>query len=166
MAGRPGGAVLPSLTGLRAVAALGVFASHLRWILPDVTLAESGKHAVTSDNVMSMGAQGVTLFFVLSGFVLAWSSDGSVAFGPFIRRRFARVWPSHATLWVVFIAMATVGLVEATRPLPAAANLALVQTWMPGSGWANSVNPLAWTLSCEAFFYLVFPVAFSRSWHG
>ena len=52
---------------------------------------------------------------------------------------------------------------EALRPgqhgqfwaIPAA--LLLVQDWFPRL--AFSVNPPAWTLSCEAFFYLLFPFA-------
>jgi peptidoglycan/LPS O-acetylase OafA/YrhL len=36
---------------------------------------------------------------------------------------------------------------------------ALLQTWFPGSG-ATDWNFVAWTLSVEAFFYLIFPSAF------
>jgi peptidoglycan/LPS O-acetylase OafA/YrhL len=38
--------------------------------------------------------------------------------------------------------------------------LSLTQAWIPGSGFLNAFNGVSWSLSCEAFFYLLFPVLF------
>lgn len=150
---------LPSLTGLRAVAALAVFASHIRWVVPALTIASLGESRFDTNDFLFLGGFGVSLFFVLSGFVLSWSA-GDVALRPFLARRFARVWPAHAVVWLTFILLGIVGIASKTAPIPAIANLALVQAWFPGLGWANTVNGVAWTLSCEAFFYLVFPLCY------
>lgn len=147
---------LPALTGVRAVAALGVFASHIVWILPEHRGAASGSLQV--EQVLEWGRHGVTLFFVLSGFILTWTAGPSVATGRFLRKRFARVWPNHAVVWLAFVVLGAVGVTTALPDLPAmVTSLLLVQTWVPGQGWANAVNGVAWTLSCEAFFYLAFP---------
>jgi peptidoglycan/LPS O-acetylase OafA/YrhL len=58
---------LPSLTGLRAVAAAAVFGRHVWSRLAHTALAP------VADRVLRQGANGVSFFFVLSGFVLAWS---------------------------------------------------------------------------------------------
>jgi peptidoglycan/LPS O-acetylase OafA/YrhL len=35
--------------------------------------------------------------------------------------------------------------------------LTLTQSWLPGSDYLNAFNGVSWSLSCEAFFYLLFP---------
>ena len=79
---------LPSLTGLRFWAALLVVTYHLSRQYHRLPLVSS---------LVWYGRDGVTFFFVLSGFVLAWSYAGAalVPDRVFYRRRFARVWPLH-----------------------------------------------------------------------
>jgi peptidoglycan/LPS O-acetylase OafA/YrhL len=60
--------------------------------------------------LVSMGQTGVTFFFLLSGFVLAWSMNPSTSKWQFYWRRFARIWPLHA-----LTALAAVVLVFATQ---------------------------------------------------
>ena len=61
---------LPSLTGLRAIAALMVFGFHV-WALG--IFASPGVNKVLAHSV-SEGVIGVTFFFILSGFVLTWTA--------------------------------------------------------------------------------------------
>jgi peptidoglycan/LPS O-acetylase OafA/YrhL len=102
------------------------------------------------------GSTGVSFFFVLSGFVLTWAAPPVVAPWRFWRRRLARVYPLHlATAGVALVLGVPAGLV-------ALANLTLVHAWVPDEAYWQSLNTVSWTLSCEAFFYLVFP--FVLSW--
>lgn len=145
---------LPSLTGARALAAAAVFLAHVRWILPDTTVLTWHDRRLRLDLLLLQGGFGVNFFFILSGFVLAWSwrdEDRS----RFYRRRLARIVPNHVVTWAVGIALA--GIFVAFRSSIGAAllSLFLIQAWSPGA--AHSANPVAWTLSCELFFYLVFP---------
>src|SRR4051794_6990365 len=136
---------VPALTGLRWWAALLVFAYHVHLFMPGWYPAR----------VFDIGLTGVSFFFVLSGFVLAWSHRPDTP-RAFLQRRFARVWPAHAVTWLVALPLLPL-LDEQFRPGGAAANLLLVQGWLPGSG-ALHMTPPSWSLSCEAAFYLAFPL--------
>ena len=71
---------LDSLTGIRAIAAFLVFWHHANGLYGGI----------------SSGMVGVSLFYILSGFVMAWvDRDGDTA-GQFYRRRFARIYPAYA----------------------------------------------------------------------
>ncbi|MEU9359107.1 acyltransferase [Streptomyces sp. NPDC048301] len=139
---------LPSLTGLRFWAALVVVLYHLS--------RQAGQLPWISD-LAWYGRTGVTFFFVLSGFVLAWTYDGkSVPARVFFWRRFARIWPLMAVSVVASMAVwHLLGTPVSFRG--AAANLGLVNTWVPVQQYIKGGNPAAWSLSDEAWFYLLFP---------
>src|SRR5919197_3012464 len=86
---------LPSLTGLRFWAALMVVLYHLsRQVGPISGIQE----------LVWYGRTGVTFFFVLSGFVLAWTYEGAgIPAAVILWRRFARIWPSHAVTTVISV---------------------------------------------------------------
>lgn len=151
--------VLPSLTGLRWVAAFGVFAYHVR------NLGYfDGNAQTTLSAVVGSGDTGVSLFFMLSGFVLAWSdrTDGERA-GPlraalhFWYRRAARIWPLHlvAVLAAIVVGATLMPSIRTTSPAALVANVLLVNAWH--APWWQAGNPVSWSLACEAFFYLTFP---------
>jgi peptidoglycan/LPS O-acetylase OafA/YrhL len=155
------GVALPSLTGARAVAALGVFVAHLTGALPEGWLSAHGGAESTVSKLLGWGTFGVPFFFVLSGFVLAWTWTPRVTKPAFLQNRLARIWPVYIAVWLAFLGAAALGAVEWPTVFSAVASFFLVQAWVPGRGWANAVNPVAWTLSCEAFFYLIFPFLIS-----
>src|SRR5205085_6006264 len=117
-------------------------------------------------NNLLLGAAGVDLFFVISGFVMVYSSealfgrlDGPVRF---FLRRLARIAPLY---WVVTIAIILY--------IYAAHGATLWTIYSPGSllasflfwpyprldGLAFPVHLLGWTLNYEMFFYAVFAFA-------
>ncbi|MEV6840610.1 acyltransferase [Streptomyces sp. NPDC051133] len=143
---------LPSLTGLRWMAALLVFGLHVN---------NFGYFGGTGGHIVSWGfgagATGVSFFFVLSGFVLTWSArprDRALAFW---RRRIARIYPVHLVTLAVALLM-TYTLAHQTRPTPkqALANVLLLHSWW--RPWWQTLNPVSWSLACEAFFYAAFPL--------
>jgi peptidoglycan/LPS O-acetylase OafA/YrhL len=136
------------LTSLRFFAAASVFVYHLD--LWDVVLIPG--------DLASSGYTGVGLFFLLSGFVLSWGTRPGLPARVFYRRRFARIWPSHAVMLVCSIA---VPVVAVQRDLASAVpNLFLVQAWyVRDQDVVYGMNGVSWSLSCEAFFYATFPVA-------
>lgn len=145
---------LPSLTGLRWTAAFLVFLYH-------VTVVQYyGGHAATMVNwAFGAGNTGVSFFFVLSGFVLVWSAPPTVKAGQFWRRRFARIYPLHIATALLALLLAFT-LAPGTKPSLAelVSNLSLTQSWIPNVSYYQSVNPVSWSLACEAFFYLLFPL--------
>lgn len=157
-----------ALTGLRIVVAVWVVLFHFRPMLGD---ASPGFRDALAP-VLDCGAQGVDLFFILSGFVLTWNyldrmgrSWSVRANLHFLWLRLARVWPVYlvtlhlAAVWVIFTLH--VGHV----PSPEAGQLTaisyvrqilLVQLWFQpyfdGSSWDGP----AWSISAEWLAYLLF----------
>lgn len=140
---------LDSLTGLRWIAALAVFLSHVSTLLPLPHTKE----------VFALGSSGVTFFFVLSGFVLTWTYMAGDRVGPFYGRRFARIWPMLAIAVLIPLLLQ----LPDARPgqsntllLMALSAVLLYQAWIPD--WIlGATNPVTWSLACEAFFYAIFP---------
>jgi peptidoglycan/LPS O-acetylase OafA/YrhL len=138
---------LDSLTGLRFYAALVVVLYHIsRYFEPMAFTAP----------VVGFGYTGVSFFFILSGFVLAWSSREGDTKAGFYWRRFARVWPLHAltTIFAIPVAL-VVGIPLLWSALPF--TLTLTQAWLPPGDYRYAFNGVSWSLACEAFFYLLFP---------
>jgi peptidoglycan/LPS O-acetylase OafA/YrhL len=135
---------LDALTGLRFVAALSVVCLHY--------LDPSLKTPSPIHWVLAIGNTGVSLFFVLSGFVLAYTYLDRA---PLNRRffwvsRFARIYP----VYLLALILAVVLMRDRSEPA-LLASVVMVQSWNPY--WAVKINYPAWSLSVEALFYAVFP---------
>jgi peptidoglycan/LPS O-acetylase OafA/YrhL len=150
---------LPELTSLRFFAALHVVFFHA-----------FAMKIFTSDGLLrkasSIGYVGVSLFFVLSGFILVYTYAGApLVAGGFWRARFARVYPAYLFSLLVAAPFFFYGATHlpipffqwAARHMTAATVLppVLLQAWVPQG--AMSWNPVAWSLSVEALFYFLFP---------
>jgi peptidoglycan/LPS O-acetylase OafA/YrhL len=142
---------LDSLTGIRALAAFAVFIHHAH----SAMIASPGLGHLTRQ-----GSSGVAFFFVLSGFVLTWSSRSEDTTTSFYRRRIARILPLYLLAWLggVGLNLAT-GESPLINQLPALFGL---QAWAPSDRVHFAGNAVLWSLSCEAFFYLCFPLVIGR----
>jgi peptidoglycan/LPS O-acetylase OafA/YrhL len=146
------GGQLDSLTGMRFLAALLVVLHHT------VSNPLAGARLVSLPALRSLAAvgyTGVTFFFVLSGFVLAWSWSTGTA-RVFFARRFARIYPLHLLTWALSFVLLW-QLSWETTPATAVLCLFLLQAWSPNAATAFGQNAVSWSLSCEAFFYAMFP---------
>ncbi|WP_373314657.1 acyltransferase family protein [Streptomyces longispororuber] len=153
-AARPEVPRLPSLSGMRFIAAIPVFAFHAT-AAPNFLSGDVGKFF--SDVFRDTGTPSVSFFFILSGFILTWSARPKDNVPGFWRRRMVKVYPNHL---VMFAATAAVMLI-ASDPIGAKqffTSLFLVQSWVPEAMVPTGMNPVAWSLSCEVFFYLSFPL--------
>jgi mycarose O-acyltransferase len=106
------------------------------------------------------GSAGVGFFFVLSGFVLTWSARPGDTARAFWRRRFWKIYPNHVVTLAVAVVLLGVVSDEAVDPGHAVLNLSLLQGWYPRLQLNVSFNAVSWSLSCEAFFYLSFPLLY------
>lgn len=134
---------IKTLTSLRFFASAAIVVAHA--IGPFFGAAEAGRTL----------AIGVSFFFVLSGFILTYSSQGGLEPHRFYLGRVARLWPVHL---VTLVLAAT--LLESARAsgLPAISNVLLLQAWIPVVGFVFSLNAVSWSISDEVFFYLLFPL--------
>ncbi|WP_415854594.1 acyltransferase family protein [Sinomonas sp. G460-2] len=139
---------LRSLTGLRFYAAIAVVAYHFY-----LYFSPLGRDV----SAVAYGFTGVSFFFILSGFVLAWAHQDGDRPTAFYWNRFARVWPLHAL--TTLLAIFAPPISEPTTVWPALPFvLTLTQSWTPIGGYmATTFNGVSWSLSCETFFYLLFP---------
>jgi peptidoglycan/LPS O-acetylase OafA/YrhL len=159
VSGRTSPAHLPALTGLRFLLALWVILHHLTG--PDQMLAAAALRLPTAIHALIRGGYlAVTTFFVLSGFVLArsynftrWNGKSLLRYGA---GRFARVYPVYGLSLAVVTPFILSDHTPGKAPLVAAHGL-LLQGWM--GHLPVSWNTPAWSLSCEIFFYLSFPLA-------
>ena len=148
---------IPVLTSLRFLAALWVVLFHIS----EMGLWRGG--FVPYRAVIHLGYLGVSFFFVLSGFILTYVYAGrEVSKRRFWQARFARVYPAY-----LFSLLVTAPSIPSLLPMlramhgsPAIAIASfplLLEAWLPRDlfFW----NVVAWSLSVEAFFYLVFPFA-------
>jgi peptidoglycan/LPS O-acetylase OafA/YrhL len=143
---------LPSLTGLRFFGAVAVIVFHAI-VLPPITVFEDEKvNGILAFLVGKIGFVSVTFFFILSGFVLTWSARDDDTPRMFYRRRFFRIFPNHVVTWAACLI-----LLGGAPVWIALLNLMLVQSWVPRLEVASSVNIVTWSLSCEVFFYALFP---------
>jgi peptidoglycan/LPS O-acetylase OafA/YrhL len=145
---------LPSLTGMRFLAALLVFLCHssIQGFFADTGL-QNGLQTL----FIRAGWAGVQFFFVLSGFVLTWSARPTDTVRAFWRRRATKLFPNNLVTCVAAIALmlATGTALSALRIVP---NLFLVQSWWPDFEMFDGLNPPSWSLSCELLFYALFPL--------
>ncbi|MGW6935363.1 acyltransferase family protein [Lentzea sp. NPDC054927] len=142
---------LPSLTGLRMIAACMVFVSHAAYF--------TGRPQLSF--LYPLGSAGVSLFFILSGFVLTVSARDEDTVTAFWRRRVAKIYPSHVVAWAVIMLLVWQAGVPRSAPATLAddlQNLLLVQTLDPLHPSITGGNGVAWSLVCELVFYLLFPL--------
>jgi peptidoglycan/LPS O-acetylase OafA/YrhL len=149
------------LTGLRFIAALQVLVFH-------GTAWERWPGWVGIRNIAGAGHVAVSLFFVLSGFILTYVHAGPgappMARRSFYQHRFARIYPAYALSLAV---IAPLFFHHTGRTEGAAATIAqalavlfLLQACIPP--FALAWNAPAWSLSDEAFFYALFPLLAPR----
>ena len=138
---------IPSLTGLRFIAALMVFFSHFQTpgIYPSLSL------------IQQSGYVGVTFFFVLSGFIIAINYLEKFEKNPiqntysYLLARFAKIYPLYL-FCILFVWISQGAQSDITRYLLA------THAWDPSYAIAYGLVSQSWSISVEFFLYLTFPL--------
>jgi peptidoglycan/LPS O-acetylase OafA/YrhL len=143
-----------SVDGYRAIAALAVVVFHVAFLGGETTRWAAGWALARLD-------VGVSLFFVLSGFLLYrpfavahLRGDPMPALGPYFRRRLLRIFPAY---WLALAVLAAVG---EFRPKGVAALVQYALILQPYDRFRvfDGVLHQAWTLAVEVGFYVFLPV--------
>lgn len=149
---------LPTLTGMRFLAAGLVFFFHAN----QESLFASPEAGKTFNALANQGGwTGVGFFFLLSGFVLAWSARTDDSAPRFWRRRFFKIYPNHLVTFIAALVLLTVVARESIESWRAVLNLLLLQSWFPAMETSLTLNTVSWSLSAELLFYLCFPLLLS-----
>lgn len=145
------------LTSLRFIFAMMVFGAHCYVI-----------DSFFDAHIFKEGFVGVSFFFVLSGFIIAYNYQEKLQTGQTSKRRFwvariARVYPLHwLTLFGAAIAggyVVTSGGMDYLKHF--LASLTLTNAYIPRADYFFSFNSPSWSLCCEQLFYFLFPFPFS-----
>jgi len=143
-----------ALDGMRGYAVLAVVLMHARWT--------------------PGGGYGVTVFFVLSGFLIAYlllneqERYGKINISDFYKRRVVRLVPA---LYFMFAVVAIWSILLAPEPFGIASAWGMIYGIFYFSNWAAAFPDLfpfgwlgtlahTWTLAVEAQFYILFPLIF------
>ena len=163
---------VPGLTGLRFVAAFCVLIAH------SVTVVMDGHDVYWMKQASGFG---MTLFFVLSGFVIHYNYAAAVTGRQAVRgtaaffwARFARLYPLLLLMLVLYVLVSNrhfefwtgrpERFIDVLRALPYF--LLSIQSWfylpIGDTSLIYAIGPsasLTWSISTEWFFYLVYPLA-------
>ncbi|WP_223584180.1 acyltransferase family protein [Sphingobacterium sp. GVS05A] len=157
---------LNGLNGIRTIAALGVLLSHINLSLREFkmfNISLFGFDKNGNQDSWSLGEHGVTMFFVLSGFLITYlllkeyDKTSFINIGKFYMRRILRIWP----LYFLYISMTLIILWKYIVP---DLNLVYYLTFFANVPFIKSQSYLAmnhlWSISVEEQFYLFWPVLF------
>jgi exopolysaccharide production protein ExoZ len=142
-----GRASIDNIQVLRAVAALLVVFVHLDWFLRVLGLRP-------------FGHGGVDLFFVISGFIMVYTTRGrAITPAAFLLNRVTRIAPIYwlITLSVFAVALVAPSLLQATSSDPEQLSKSLLFIpFQKANGLVQPVLFVGWTLNFEMFFYVLF----------
>jgi peptidoglycan/LPS O-acetylase OafA/YrhL len=140
---------IPALDGLRAIAVFLVIFYHFGFLWVP-------------------GGTGVTMFFVLSGFLITWlllkenEKYGAISLKAFYRRRILRIFPAFYAYWVGLVFL----LIIAGKPVLWSQAIAsffyLTNYYDAVFGDPNTGFSHTWSLAIEEQFYLLWPFLFFR----
>jgi exopolysaccharide production protein ExoZ len=129
-----------------------VVLSHASY-LSDFYFPKSNSALVTY--LFDFGHCGVHIFFVISGFVMVYSTFSTTpAMSPsaFLLRRFFRIYPIY---WVYALAYLAWKITDPAQSLPLVDILKSLALW---PGYSSLLIGQGWTLSYEVYFYICFMV--------
>lgn len=143
---------MPTLDGWRGVAILCVIVSH------SVYRAESAPNSVVGLILFHLGAQGVALFFAISGFLITTlllreTEEGGIRLEAFYIRRVFRILPAAFAYLLTLVLLSRIGMIELKHGEILASALFANNYW-PERSWLTAHF---WSLSIEEHFYFIWP---------
>jgi exopolysaccharide production protein ExoZ len=151
---------LLSIQALRAIAALGVLVFHI--------VGEISNHLGSPGTLpdFTIGAAGVDLFFVISGFIIVYASEALFGKpqGPsvFFRRRLIRIVPLYWAVTIVYLSFFLLAHSDFAVSNNSISTIIASFVFLPypkPDGSMLPVHMLGWTLNYEMFFYAVFAIS-------
>ncbi|ANM07168.1 acyltransferase 3 family protein (plasmid) [Rhizobium phaseoli] len=135
---------IPSLDGLRGLAALLVVQAHIGLIFPG-----------TAQHLMTMGSEAVGLFFALSGFLMAHLYGSRPVTREnvldFLVSRFARIYPVYLVAVLVVALLSSMQDLDFVQPITGGTDFVRHVLLLGSSG-------VFWSIPPEIQFYLLFPI--------
>jgi peptidoglycan/LPS O-acetylase OafA/YrhL len=136
---------IPSLTGIRAIAAGIVFLGHMIHF-----------HKEDTYPIMHYGWIGVNIFFALSGYLFTHLYADTLLHGTFswtdyLKRRVIRIYPLTTVITMICI-ISNIGVFSYANIIT---HILLIHSWFPA--YRMSINAPMWSLTIEESYYLIAP---------
>ena len=151
---------IPSLDGLRAISILFVIIGHSAETMPRIDgAAGSLFHGLIL--MLGNGGLGVTVFFVLSGFLITTlllkeiKKTGELSIRAFYIRRAFRIWPAFYLMVAVVVILGIIKAIPLTVGEVVSASLFFWNYYPHGATWFLGHS---WSLSVEEQFYVIWPL--------
>lgn len=145
---------IDALTSLRFIAAAMIVVTHSVYAFNMDPTGNIGKLPLS---------QGVSFFFVLSGFILTYvyqNLQGIKKTLRFLSARIARVWPVFFVTEIAALLISPWSINATTTGSMlsvAASHFFMLHGWIPKRFYYFALNAPSWSISTEFFFYLAFP---------
>jgi peptidoglycan/LPS O-acetylase OafA/YrhL len=156
---------LPGLNGLRAIAAITVVISHIDQFS---YLFKINKIGIDNKN---LSGHAVTLFFVLSGYLITYllllekDKYKKIDFRKFYIRRILRIWPVYYLVVVIVFILFVIGVMDKSNVHWS--YFAFYVFFIPNVAysWTLTVGALTplWSVGVEEQFYAFWPLVISKS---
>jgi peptidoglycan/LPS O-acetylase OafA/YrhL len=143
---------IPALNAVRGIAACLVVIAH-------------------TAGPVKLGGMAVSIFFVLSGFLITWlllqesALKGNISLHSFCARRILRIFPAFYVFWIICIIAARL------RRIPFSWGEAISSFFYLGDYYSalhashlHQVMGITWSLGVEEKFYLLWPILFLVLW--
>lgn len=148
---------IPSLQGLRMLLFLAIFFFHSSMYI--------GDKKIYSMILEGGGAQAVTYFFILSGFVTSLSAmrisiDSKKQYVKYIISKVKKFYPYHIAFFFFAIPLNYYFILHNTKTaiFRASINVLLLQSWFPRNEIWLSYNGVSWFLSTLTFLICIMPI--------
>ncbi|ROP62660.1 peptidoglycan/LPS O-acetylase OafA/YrhL [Enterobacter sp. BIGb0383] len=150
---------LKTIQALRGIAAIIVVLFHYKWQL-NLDLDNRWVSAV-----FNSGGLGVTIFFILSGFIMVYSGQSKSSAINFVVNRFSRIYPAY--LFFIILGFAIGGAMSTFHYDDKTLNFIRSFMFMPATMEyapayidVNSITGVRWTLNYEMYFYALMALSF------
>jgi peptidoglycan/LPS O-acetylase OafA/YrhL len=150
---------IKSIQALRGIAACIVVLFHYKWAVN----IDLGNPFVSA--LFNSGGLGVTIFFILSGFVMIYSSRNKSSAINFAINRFSRIYPAY--LFFILLCFAIDGAMstfhyadKTTSFVRSFFFLPSITDDAPAYINVNNASGVRWTLNYEMYFYLLMSLSF------
>ena len=146
-----------SFQSLRAISIFAIFLGHLAYFEKISFLSTVYPH-------ISYSRYPVNIFFVLSGFIMAYIYGGicdHLNWGTFIKKRYAKIYISYLACLIVGIMRYFYNFFQ-DESIPffifrLVVTIPIFQAAIPYGNISHSFNGVAWFLSCTMVFYMLTP---------
>lgn len=141
--------MLYSVQFLRGVAALIVVLAHIAF--------KGEQYSVDILSWFHVGSVGVDLFFIISGFIMCYTTDNKeIYFHKFIRNRLERIVPLY---WVLTFVALIIFIVKPSLINSSGGTTSIIDSFLLLPNGNKFLIQNGWTLSYEFYFYFIFATA-------